>query len=474
MLHWSDLRSYQVARVWTLLSRKRHALLLGLGTGKTIITLTSIACLRALGLTNRVLIVAPKSVAQTVWHIEAANWSHTKGLDFALCLGSESERKEALGRLATVTAINVENLLWLCDYYPIKDWPFDTVVLDESSLFKNNTSLRFKRLRKYTRTERTKRRGGLVRVKSPISRLVLLTATPCSNGLKNLWSQSVLMDNGRALMRSFTAFTSCYFDTSKYNRKLIPREGSSERIYKKIAPLVSVLRAEDVIDMEPTLYNTIEVDLPDEAWSYYRELQKEALLALEDGSIVKATTKATLRAKLHQFCNGASYIGDPLEPDYKKEWRTIHDAKLDKLEELVESSGEPLIIGYWFEHDKVRIMERLGKRATLFDKKNTLKTVQQWNAGEIDNLVGQIGSMSHGLNLQHGGCSIVFFSLLDDLEVHDQFVGRLARSGQKNMVTVTYITCKGTVEGNIARSLYDKSRVQYDFLEALAIDPSET
>lgn len=465
-MHFSDLRVYQVAMAWVAVFRKRHMLLLGLGTGKTIITLTAIAIMRAVGLIDRVLVVAPKSVAETVWHVEAANWSHTRYLSFALCLGSRNERLEALRLKADVTVINVENLRWLMDTYSIDRWPFDMVVLDESSLFKNNTSLRFKALRRYTRTERTVRGGGIAKVDSPIKRLLLLTATPASNGLKNLWSQSVLMDNGQALMRSFSAFTATYFTQLPKARKLIPRPDAEESIYKRMGNITTVLRASDVSDRAPIIFNTIQLAMPPMAKVMYEDLAKECLIYV-DGDKIDAATAASLRSKHHQICNGACYIGNPIDPDYKKEWVAIHDAKLDKLEELIDTSQEPLLIGYWFKHDIERILERMGDRVTVFDKRNKLKVIDNWNAGKIDALVGQIGSMSHGLNLQHGGSSIVYFSLLDDLEVHDQFNGRLNRSGQKNVVSVTYLTC-GPVEAKMAKNLRDKADVQNNLIDALA------
>ena len=398
MLNWKNLRSYQVAMTFYAIAKKRCGLFMGLGLGKTIVALSAISWLNALGLSRRVLIVAPKRVAETVWHTEATNWRHTRHLSVALALGNETQRIAAINRKADVTVINVENLIWLLNLYPMNgrrntsDFPFDTVVLDESSLFKNNSSKRFKELFKYTRTERNKRGGGLVRVRSPIKRIMLLTATPASNGLGNLWSQIALLDNGSALGRSFDAYLKAHFEyrlNAGPHEKPKVRSSSRERIYKRIKHLVKVLITTDYIDMPDIVYNEIQLSLPPKVRKLYKSLEQDFEIELEDGQDIYAPNASALRTKLQQFSNGAVLVGDPEEPDYVKgEWREVHTAKLDALAEILENSdgNENVIIGYWFKSDEDRLRERFPDMQFLRDRK-TLDIVEDWNKSLIPCLV---------------------------------------------------------------------------------------
>ncbi len=473
MLRWKDLRSYQVVMSMYAVFKKRCGLFMGLGLGKTIVTLTAIAILDALGLSRRTLIVAPKRVAETVWHTEAKNWSHTRYLNVALALGPVDKRLAAINSNAEIVVINVENLLWLLSLYPkIADWPFDTVVLDESSLFKNNSSKRFKALRKFTRREAVKRGGGLRRIRSPIKRIYLLTATPAANGLGNLWSQICLLDDGEALGRSFDAYIRTHFqaraNASRFEKPEI-RKSSRKKIYKKLANLVKVLITTDYIDMPDIIYNPIELALPPKVRKQYDYLEKNFLLELDNGEDILAPNTASLRMKLQQFANGAVIVGDPEDLDYVKgKWEEVHTVKLDALEEIMEvaEGNESLIIGYWFKSDEERLRKRFPDMVFIKDH-DTLEIVERWNRGEIANLAVQIAGASHGLNLQYGGATIIYFSNIWDLEVHDQFVGRVFRPGQNRGVTINYLCIANSVEQKIVGALRTKTKIQNHLLDDL-------
>ena len=435
--------NYQQFATDFILNQSICCLMLDMGLGKTVITLTALWQLALDSFdVSRVLVIAPKRVAEDTWPKELAKWEHLTGLTSSLVLGSAAERKAALQRKAFLYIINRENVAWLVkNHY----WDFDTVVIDELSSFKSNKAERFKAMKK---------------VRPMVTRIVGLTGTPAPNTLLDLWPQMYLMDMGQRLGRFIGGFRDRFFLPDKRNREIIysykPREGAEDAIYALISDICISMKAADYLDMPERIDNRIEVSMSPKERKLYDDFQKDMVLSIGDEQL-DAANAAALSNKLLQMANGAVYGED-------KKVIPIHDRKLDALEDLVEgANGKPLLVAYWYKHDLQRIKARF-KNARCID---TAKDIDDWNAGKIPLALIHPASAGHGLNLQDGGCTIVWFGLTWSLELYQQLNARLWRQGQKHTVVIHHIVTKGTHDEDVMRALENKDTRQSALIEAV-------
>jgi SNF2 family DNA or RNA helicase len=441
MLSRHNLHEYQERCIEFIHTTPKCALWLEMGLGKSTTTLTAVSDLLD-GLTvSRVLVVAPLRVAKSVWVQEAKKWQHLRHLTFSVCVGSERQRIAALHSTADVYVINRENVKWLVDFYKRK-WPFDCVVLDESSSFKNASSQRFKALKK---------------VSDLIERMVQLTGTPTSNGLLDVWAQIALLDNGSRLGRSMTVYKQRFFESDYMGYKFTPIKGAQQLIEGLISDVVVSMRAEDYLQLPERIDLQIPVELDSKTAKLYKELEQEFLLKIEDEEIT-AMTAATLAGKLLQVSNGAIYTNE------HGNFIELHNEKLDALEELVELNNEPLLVAYNFKSDLVRLKERFPFAVAL-DKDES--TIDRWNNGEIQMLLAHPASASMGLNLQRGGSVIVWFGLNWSLELYQQFNARLHRQGQEKPVRIIHLVASGCIDEKVLQAIDNKAKTQDDLLNAL-------
>lgn len=435
--------NYQQFATDFILNQSICCLMLDMGLGKTVITLTALWQLALDSFdVSRVLVIAPKRVAEDTWPKELAKWEHLTGLTFSLVLGSAAERKAALQRKAFLYIINRENVAWLVkNHY----WDFDMVVIDELSSFKSNKAERFKAMKK---------------VRPTVTRIVGLTGTPAPNTLLDLWPQMYLMDMGQRLGRFIGGFRDRFFLPDKRNREIIysykPREGAEDAIYALISDICISMKAADYLDMPERIDNRIEVSMSPKERKLYDDFQKDMVLSIGDEQL-DAANAAALSNKLLQMANGAVYGED-------KKVLPVHDRKLDALEDLVEAAnGKPLLVAYWYKHDLQRIKVRF-KNARCID---TAKDIDDWNAGQIPLALIHPASAGHGLNLQDGGCTIVWFGLTWSLELYQQLNARLWRQGQKHTVVIHHIITKGTHDEDVMRALENKDTRQSALIEAV-------
>lgn len=441
--------NYQQYCIDRIINDKAIGLFLDMGLGKTAITLSAIKKLKyEYWRSAKVLVIAPKKVAESTWSKEAAKWKELSSLRFSFVLGSAEKRLKALKTPADIYMINRENVMWLVDHYR-NAWPFDTVIIDESSSFKNHQAKRFKALKA---------------VRSHIDRIVLLTGTPTSRGLMDLWAQIYLLDCGKRLGRNITAYREAFFVPDKRNRTTIfsyaPKDGAEETIYNAISDICVSMKAEDYLELPELVYNDIPVKLDTAAQKAYDRLERDTLLPVDD-TVITAGSAAVLRGKLLQLCNGAVY-------DEDKNVMQIHDCKIEALLETVEQlNGQHAIICYNFQHDKTRLLEAL-KATHLTVKVYEGKAEEDaWNAGDIDLLLVQPASCGYGLNLQEGGHHIIWFGLTDSLELYQQTNKRLHRQGQPYPVIVHHLLVQGGTDEDVIKSLGGKADVQDSLLEAL-------
>lgn len=435
--------NYQQFATDFILNQSICCLMLDMGLGKTVITLTALWQLTLDSFdVSRVLVIAPKRVAEDTWPKELAKWEHLTGLTSSLVLGSAAERKAALQRKAFLYIINRENVAWLVkNHY----WDFDMVVIDELSSFKSNKAERFKAMKK---------------VRPMVTRIVGLTGTPAPNTLLDLWPQMYLMDMGQRLGRFIGGFRDRFFLPDKRNREIVysykPREGAEDAIYALISDICISMKAADYLDMPERIDNRIEVSMSPKERKLYDDFQKDMVLSIGDEEL-DAANAAALSNKLLQMANGAVYGED-------KKVIPIHDRKLDALEDLVEAAnGKPLLVAYWYKHDLQRI-KAWFKNARCID---TAKDIDDWNAGQIPLALIHPASAGHGLNLQDGGCTIVWFGLTWSLELYQQLNARLWRQGQKHTVVIHHIVTKGTHDEDVMRALENKDTRQSALIEAV-------
>lgn len=424
-------------------------LFLDMGLGKTVITLDAINTLRYdRWAVQRVLIIAPKKVAEGTWTKEAQKWEHLRHLRISAVLGSQQKRLRALATPADIYVINRDNVAWLVDYFK-NAWPFDMVVLDESSSFKNSQSKRFKALKL---------------VRSRINRLVELTGTPASNGLIDLWAQIYLLDGGARLGRTLGQYRERFFDPDKRSRTQIfsytPKDGSMEYIQQAIGDICVSMKAEDYLNLPDRMFDDVPVVLDDKARKAYRQLERDLLLELDEGQITAASA-GVLTGKLLQLCNGAVY-------DSEKRPLAIHNCKVEAFLEVLEQlNGQHCLVFYNFQHDLDRLLaalEPLGLRVQVYQ---SAADEDAWNAGEIDVLLAHPASCAYGLNLQNGGHHIVWFGLTWSLEQYEQANKRLHRQGQRHPVIVHHLVVQGGMDEDVIESLRAKGDTQEALMDAL-------
>lgn len=418
------------------------ALMLDMGLGKTVITLSALLLLLYdYFRSGRVLVIAPKRVAEDTWGRELAKWEHLSGLTMSKVLGTAKEREEALRADADIYVVNRENVAWLCENH---EWNFDTVVIDELSSFKSNKAQRFKALK---------------RVRPKIARIIGLTGTPAPNGLLDLWPQIYLLDMGKRLGRFIGGYREQFFLPDKRNRDIIysykPKAGAEQKIYRLIADICISMKACDFLEMPPLINSRVEVPLSEKEEKLYAAMESEMVLKVGNDEL-DAANAAALTGKLLQMANGAVYGED-------KKVLEIHQRKLDALEDLIEAAnGRPLLVAYWFKHDRDRIKKRFAVREI-----DTPEDIADWNAGKIPVALIHPASAGHGLNLQEGGSTIVWFGLTWSLELYQQMNARLWRQGQKHTVVIEHLIAKGTVDEDVMGVLEKKDATQSALIDAV-------
>lgn len=426
------------------------ALLLDMGLGKTSITLTAINDLLFDSFeVSKVLIIAPLRVARDTWPEEIHKWSHLILLKTSLVVGTEDERIEALKSNADVFIINRENVSWLVDSYGSK-LKFDMIVIDELSSFKNGRTKRFK---------------SLMSLRPFAERVVGLTGTPASNSLMDLWAEFKVLDLGQRLGRFITHYREAYFKPDKrngsiiYSYRLLPF--AEEKIYEQISDITISMKAKDHLAMPELIVNNLDVQMSASETKLYNKLKQDLVLSL-NGTDIVASNAASLSGKLVQMANGAIY-------NENHDVIKIHDKKLDALEDIIEASyGKPILVAYWYKHDLERIKERLIQCGIEYDEINKDASIKKWNAGLTPVGLIQPGSAGHGLNLQQGGSTIVWFGLTWSLELYEQTNARLYRQGQKDKtVVIEHIVAKGTIDEKIIKALEDKNATQEALIKAV-------
>lgn len=441
MLSQSDLHHYQERAAEFIKAERRCGLGLEMGLGKSVSTLTAIVDLIDQFVVNKVIIIAPLRVANSVWKQEAAKWTHLNHLRVNVCTGTERQRLTALMGGADCYVINRENVSWLVKHFGSK-WPFDMVVIDESSSFKSPSSQRFKSLK---------------RVITETNYTVLLTGTPAPNGLLDLWAQQYLIDYGTSLGRTMTAYKQRFFEQDYSGYRFTPRAGADTKIHELIADKWLMMQAQDYLELPERIMLESIVELPD--LDAYKQFERDLLIELPEGEEVEAPSAAALANKLLQWSNGAVYV------DELHNWNSIHDAKLDALEELIETNeGENILIAYNYKHDLERLKARFPT-AVMLDTKQ--QTIDDWNNGRIRLLLAHPASAGHGINLQHGGSIIIWFGLNWSLELYQQFNARLHRQGQERPVRIVHIITKDTIDERVMKVLAMKDAVQNDLIRAL-------
>lgn len=425
------------------------AVFLDMGLGKTAITLTAIQDLFARGEIHRVLIIAPLRVSFSTWPAEIQKWEHLRGLTYSVAVGTEAQRIAALQQDVQIHIINRENVVWLVENSK-QPFEYDMIVIDELSSFKSYQAKRFK---------------ALLKVRPRVKRIVGLTGTPSSNGLMDLWAEFRVLDFGQRLGRYITRYREAYFAPDKRSLQQVftwkPRPFAEEEIYKRISDITISMRCTDFLEMPECIMNRVEVEMDKRERKLYDTMRKEMVLSLQ-GEEIDAMNAASLSNKLCQLANGAIYTEDHTVLDF-------HGRKLDALEDLIEAAnGKPLLVAYWFKHDLDRICKRLDALKLKYDRISGQHSIEAWNAGELQ--VGLIhpASAGHGLNLQSGGSTMVWFGLTWSLELYQQANARLWRQGQKSdTVVIHHIIAKDTIDDQILNALERKDGTQSALMDAV-------
>nr|DAW29169.1 MAG TPA: Chromatin remodeling complex ATPase [Caudoviricetes sp.] len=426
------------------------AVLLDMGLGKTSITLTALNDLLFDYFdAHRILVVAPLRVARNTWSDEIEKWDHLKDLQFSIAVGTESERLAALKQKADIYIINRENLQWLIEKSGVP-FDFDMVVIDELSSFKNHQAKRFK---------------SLIKVRPKVKRIVGLTGTPSSNGLMDLFAEFKILDMGARLGRFIGQYRMTYFKPDKMNGPIVysykPMPGAEKAIYEKISDITISMKAKDHLKMPELVNSKYMVHLSEKEKKKYEDMKAELVLALPKGEITAANA-ASLSGKLSQMANGAVYADD-------ESILSIHERKLDALEDIIEAAnGKSVLVAYWFKHDLMRIEERLKSKDIPFEKLDSDASIKKWNKGELPVALIHPASAGHGLNLQSGGSTLVWFGITWSLELYQQTVARLYRQGQsEGTVTNIHILAKDTVDERIMKALQEKDSTQSALIDAV-------
>lgn len=439
--------SYQEYAIRYIETHPISALLIDMGLGKTSITLTAIRNLLFDSFeVCKMLVIAPLRVAKNTWTDEIKKWEHLSTLTYSLIVGNENERLSALNEKADIYIINRENVDWLVNKSGYK-FDFDMVVIDELSSFKNHQSKRFK---------------SLMKVRPLVKRIVGLTGTPSSNGLMDLFAEFKILDMGKRLGYFIGQYRNTYFKPDKMNGPIVysykPLPNAENAIYEKISDITVSMKANEYLKMPELLTSNYVVELSNSEKNQYDEMKKSLVLEITDGEIT-ASNAASLSNKLCQLSNGAIY-------DDEQNIVEIHDRKLEALEDIIESmNGKPLLIAYWYRHDLERIKSRFSVREI-----KTSEDISDWNDGKIPVALIHPASAGHGLNLQSGGSTLVWFGLTWSLELYQQTNARLYRQGQKNTVVIQHIIAKGTIDEQILKALQRKDKTQSDLIDAVKAD----
>lgn len=439
--------SYQEYAIKYIEAHPISALLIDMGLGKTSITLTAIRNLLFDSFeVCKVLVIAPLRVAKNTWTDEIKKWEHLNALTYSLIIGNENERLSALNKKADIYIINRENVDWLVNKSGYK-FDFDMVVIDELSSFKNHQSKRFK---------------SLMKVRPLVKRIVGLTGTPSSNGLMDLFAEFKILDMGKRLGYFIGQYRNTYFKPDKMNGPIVysykPLPNAENAIYEKISDITVSMKANEYLKMPELVTSNYVAELSDSEKNQYDRMKKSLVLEITDGEIT-ASNAASLSNKLCQLSNGAIY-------DDEQNIVEIHNRKLEALEDIIESmNGKPLLVAYWYRHD----LERIKKRFSVREIK-TSEDISDWNDGKIPVALIHPASAGHGLNLQNGGSTLVWFGLTWSLELYQQTNARLYRQGQKNTVVIQHIITKGTIDEQILKALQKKNKTQADLIDAVRAD----
>ena len=455
----NDLHEYQTFCIDFLENHPEAMLILEMGLGKSVISLTAIQDLMFDRFeVGKVLVIAPLRVANGVWPEESRKWGHTSFLRLALMTGDAKKREAALRADADVYVINRENVSWLVDYLEKRKipWPFDMVVIDELSSFKNRDSRRWKSLRK---------------VRPKIRRIVGLTGTPAANGLLDLWAETYLIDQGQRLGPFLTRYRELFFRPASMNPasgmvySYMPRPGAEKEIYRRISDIAVSMKSLDYLQMPECVMVNHMAEMDEKERKRYEQFREEMVLQLE-GETIDASNAAALSGKLLQMANGAIY--SPKGPEAEDAYIRLHERKLDMLEDLIEqANGQHVLIACWFRHDRERIMKRLRDRGYSPRDLKSPQDIADWNAGKIPVALISPASAGHGLNIQEGGHILIWFSLIWSLEQYQQTNARLWRQGQTEVVTIHHIIMKDTIDETALKALERKNTTQQNLIDAV-------
>ena len=435
---------YQQYAIEHIEKNKISALFLDMGLGKTSITLTAVNELLFDSFeVRKVLVIAPLRVARNTWCDEIKKWDHLSNIKYSIVVGTEKERISALNEKADIYIINRENVDWLVNKSGY-EFDFDMIVIDELSSFKNHQSKRFK---------------SLMKIRPKVKRIVGLTGTPSSNGLMDLFAEFKVLDLGERLGYFIGQYRNTYFKPDKTNGAIVysykPLPNAEDSIYEKISDITVSMKASEYLKMPELVISNYQVEMSDNEKKQYDEMKKNLICEIKDGEIT-VSNAGSLSNKLSQFANGAVY-------DDEQNIVEIHSRKLDALEDIIESmNGKPLLVAYWYKHDLQRIKKRFDVREI-----KTGKDIADWNKGKIPVALIHPASAGHGLNLQQGGSTLVWFGLTWSLELYQQTNGRLYRQGQKNTVVIQHIVTKGSIDEQILKALERKNKTQEDLIEAV-------
>ena len=439
-----EAHDYQKYVIDFILTHPIAAVFLEMGLGKSVITLTALFDLILdQFLIRKVLVIAPLRVARDTWPSEIRKWDHLSGLTYSVAVGNESERRTALMRTVDVYIINRENVDWLIIKSGIP-FDFDMVVIDELSSFKTHQAKRFK---------------SLLKARPSVKRIVGLTGTPSSNGLMDLWAEFRLLDLGQRLGRYISHYRAAYFTPDKRNAEVIfsykPLPGAENAIYQRISDVTISMKSCDYLKLPECVTNEVPVVMNDKEMAVYDRFREDMVTKIKDKEI-DAANAAVLSGKLLQMANGAVY-------DEEKVSCHIHDRKLDALEDLIEgANGKPVLIAYWYQHDAERIRARFPVREI-----KRSQDIEDWNAGKISAAIIHPASAGHGLNLQAGGSTLIWFGLTWSLELYQQTNARLHRQGQKDTVIIHHIIAKGTIDEDVMKALRKKEKTQDALINAV-------
>jgi len=454
----ADMHKYQDAGVSFIKSEKKCGLFIDMGLGKTVISLTAISDLLFENEVSRVLVIAPKKVANNTWPNEFEEWSHLCYLGYSLASGTPDQRTKAVDTMAPITIVSRDNIKWLIELWESRrKWPYDMLVIDESSSFKDSSTARFKALKKIVKR---------------LKYAVILTATPNAESYLGLWPQMYIVDQGAALGRSMTQYKDQYFKENSYSREINLIPGADRIIQKRVAKKVLVMEAADYLPEIPCEMLPIEIEIPKAVGKKYAAMEKDMVISLDTGSDeieISADSAATLAGKLLQMASGVIYntydVADVIDGEEvvyrQRDVYELHDEKYQMLDDIIEHNTEgPLLVAYYFKSTLERLKKRYPK-ATVMDKDG--KCIKDWNAGKIKLLFAHPMSAGHGLNMQKSGHILIYFDIPASLECYYQMIGRIRRQGQKNTVRVMHFI--SYYYDDKGKKVYTKDQDTFDALK---------